>query len=90
MKFSLTRHGARTDGPLLTQNRIWLRSTWGFDGVSQFSYSLDGHTFTVLGSTYQLTWANYRGDRIGLFTFDRGTEPDGYADFTNFEYRVDP
>lgn len=43
---------------------LYLRSTWGLDGKSQFSYSLDGDHYIPLGQ-YQLSWGFYRGDRIG-------------------------
>jgi beta-xylosidase len=71
-----------------TLRTVWLRSTWGFDGLSQFSYSRDGTHFTDVGAPYQLTWGNYRGDRIGLFTTGQDAAPHGYADFSRFVYRV--
>jgi beta-xylosidase len=78
--------GARTAGPAVKQSAVWLRSTWGFDGVSSFSYSLDGKTFVGIGDAYQLTWGNYRGDRVGLFTV--GTKTAGWADFDSVQYEV--
>jgi len=39
-----------------------------------------------IGSTYQLTWGSYRGDRIGLFTVNSKTA--GWADFASFRYEV--
>ena len=79
--------GHVTAGPAITQGALWLRSEWGFDGQSQFAYSLDGKTFQPLGAPYQLTWGNYRGDRIGLFTFnDQGER--GYLDVDSFHYTV--
>lgn len=55
---------------------IWLKSEWGLDGLSRFSYSLNGDVFTPFGNPYQLAWGNYRGDRVGIYTFndlaDRG------------------
>lgn len=83
---TINRDPQRTLGPAIHQSEIWLRSTWGFDGLSQFSYSLDGRTFVPIGDPYQLTWGSYRGDRIGLFTTNTTTT--GYADFTSFRYEV--
>ncbi len=83
---SVVAEGLRADGPVVGQRQVWLRSTWGFDGVSQFAYSLDGKTFTPLGAPYQLTWGSYRGDRIGLYTWNSRTA--GWADFTGFVYSV--
>jgi beta-xylosidase len=84
---SVNENGARESGPSLKQPAVWLRSTWGFDGISIFSYSLDGKTFTPIGDPYQLTWGSYRGDRIGLFTQNPDTA--GYADFDSVQYVVD-
>ncbi|AUG81776.1 hypothetical protein CFP65_7180 [Kitasatospora sp. MMS16-BH015] len=79
-------NGTLTDGPALTQNVLWLRTTWDVSGVSRFSYSLDGLAFTSFGATYQLTWGGYRGDRVGLYTYNpNGT---GYVDFDSVEYTL--
>jgi beta-xylosidase len=83
---SVNENGTRVAGPLLKQASVWLRSTWGFDGVSRFSYSLDEKTFVGIGDPYQLTWGSYRGDRVGLFTENAKTA--GWADFTSFRYEV--
>ena len=64
---------------------IWLRSVWGLDGLSRFSYSTNGKNFTDFGSPYQFTWGNYRGTRVGLFSFNE--EEKGYADIDYFEYK---
>lgn len=69
-------------------NSVWLRSTWGIDGLAKFAYSLDGATFIELGSPYQMTWGAYRGDRIGLYTFAASSKK-GYATFSNFTYTVE-
>ncbi len=82
-----TENGYATPGPAITQNALWLRSEWGFDGKSQFSYSLDGKTFLPFGPVYQLAWGNYRGDRIGLFTFNDAGDS-GYVDIDWFHYDV--
>jgi beta-xylosidase len=86
--FDLNGRVAR--GPEIHQNRIWLRSTWDFAGISQFSYSLNGIEFEDIGATYQLTWGDYRGDRVGLFTFNnsaaQGYAGLGYVDIDSFSY----
>ena len=79
--------GHATPGPAITQNALWLRSTWGFDGQSQFAYSLDGKAFQPFGEPYRLTWGDYRGDRIGLFTLNDLGEH-GYVDVDWFRYAV--
>ena len=57
----------------------------GLDGKSQYAYSLDGREFMNFGDPYQLTWGNYRGDRIGIFSFNNKTES-GYVDVDFFHY----
>jgi hypothetical protein len=44
--------------------------------------------FTSLGESYQFAWADYRGERIGLFSYNNSGEA-GYADFDSFTYRYD-
>jgi beta-xylosidase len=83
---SVNDNGSRTSGPELKQSTVWLRSSWGFDGASSFSYSLDGKSFVPLGAIYQLTWGSYRGDRVGLFTVNDKTA--GWADFDSVRYEV--
>ncbi|MFF5494307.1 family 43 glycosylhydrolase [Streptomyces aquilus] len=80
--------GTLTDGPVITQNTVWLRTTWDVDGVSRFSYSLDGSSFTSFGGTYQLTWGGYRGDRVGLYTYNPADT--GYVDVDSVQYTIAP
>jgi hypothetical protein len=80
--------GSLTSGPVITQNALWLRTSWDVNGVSRFSYSLDGSSFTAFGGTYQLTWGGYRGDRVGLYTYNpNGT---GHLDVDSVDYTIAP
>jgi beta-xylosidase len=81
----ISRDGGFTRGPVLTGDIVWLRSAWGLDGESQFAFSLDGRSFTPFGKPYQLIWGAYRGDRIGLFTFNNRAE-NGFVDFGDFQF----
>ena len=36
-------------GPAIKGNKVWIKSVWGLDGKSQFSYSTDGRKFTPFG-----------------------------------------
>jgi hypothetical protein len=75
-------------GLYLQVKRIWLRSTWGLDGVSRFSYKTHpyaGFTPFPFGESYQMQWADYRGDRIGIFTFNNDDDA-GYIDCESFTY----
>jgi beta-xylosidase len=77
-----------TRGPEVTSRKIWLQSTWGLDGESRYAYSTDGKTFTPLGEPYRLSWGDYRGDRIGIFTYNNQTDA-GYVDCDAFTYHYD-
>ncbi len=80
-------NGERTAGPVLSSQTVWLRSTWDYDGRSQFSYSTDGQNFRDIGVPYQLTWGFYRGDRIGLYTVNSVGRA-GYVDIDSAVYKV--
>ena len=74
--------------PVVTAKSLWLRSTWGIEGLARFSYSFDGSEFTEIGQSCRLTWGSYRGDRIGLYTWN-STGDRGYADFSDFHYEIE-
>ena len=65
--------------------KVYLRSTWTLDGNSHYSWSSDGKQWTDSGIVYQLEWGNYRGDRLGLFTYNNKEEA-GSTTFTDFRY----
>jgi beta-xylosidase len=84
---SYNSNGARRTGPPIQGKIIYLRSIWGADGESQFSYSADGRTYRLFGDPYTLTWAGYRGDRVGLFSVSAAQRA-GYVDIDWFRYEV--
>lgn len=86
---TLNVNGTLSYGPVIAGSALWLRSSWGLDGVSRFSYSTDGRTFTAFGGTYQLSWGGYRGDRIGLYTYHT-SGAGGYLDVDTFQYSTAP
>lgn len=77
--------GHETLGLAIVAEMIWLRSHWGFDGKSHFTYSLDGVNFTDFGDAYQLKWGAYRGDRIGIYCFN-GAGERGFVDVDWLQY----
>ncbi len=81
-------HQKITRGPVLTTRTLWLRSTWGLAGNSQYSFSTNGTAFTPFGAPYQLAWGNYRGDRLGIFTYNNAASA-GYVDALAFTYHYD-
>lgn len=78
--------GDETKGLQITTPFIWLKSVWGYNGKNQYAYSVDGKKFIQFGSTYQLAWGFYRGDRIGIYNYNTGNEK-GYIDVDFFRYR---
>lgn len=66
--------------------RIWLRTEISFEGQATYAWSLNGRSFFSFGSEFQLAWGNYRGCRIGLFTYNNNQE-NGFVDFTDFQYK---
>lgn len=86
-RLSYNFNGARTVGPEIKGNDLYLRSTWDAEGESRFSYSVDGRNYQEFGDPYTLTWGSYRGDRIGLFTV-ASAQQSGYIDVDWFRYSV--
>lgn len=65
---------------------VWLKTEWGLDGKTCYSYSLDGDRFLPFGESYQMVWGNYRGDRLGIYCFnDEGDV--GWVDVDYFHYQ---
>jgi beta-xylosidase len=79
-------NGARTEGPELTStNLAWVRAEIDAEGGCVFAYSLDGKKYESIGNRFVFGWHNYRGTRLGLFTYnDRGEK--GWIDFDDFRY----
>lgn len=72
-------------GALVSGRMIWIRSSWGIDGMNSYFYSLDGEKFIPFGGKSQLTWGSYRGDRIGIFNFNTQADK-GFVDVDFFQY----
>ncbi|KAF5696983.1 C6 transcription factor [Fusarium globosum] len=73
-------------GQELQSNKIWLRTTWGLDGISKFSYKTSASSNFIqfpVDKGYQMQWRDYRGDRLGIFTFNNDAEA-GYIDCESF------
>jgi beta-xylosidase len=88
-QFKYEEDGKITRGEILPSKHkiIWLRSTVGFDDLNNFAFSLDGKTFTPFGSNYKLKCAGYRGDLIGIYTFNSEAEA-GFVsvDFLHYNF----
>jgi len=83
---SYDNNGNISTGIKITVQTVWLKSSWGWDGISTYSFSLNGKTFTDFGDSYQLSWGNYRGDRVGIFNYNILANS-GSVDVDYFHYK---
>ena len=72
-------------GEPIEQSYVWLQTRWGLDGMSTYYYSLDGDHFIPFGHPYRMVWGHYRGDRVGIYTFNNQTEK-GWIDVDYLHY----
>lgn len=77
--------GKSTSGDIITGTNLWLKSTWGLDGKSQYYYSVDGKKYISFGEPYQLMWGAYRGSRLGIYSYNNKSDA-GYVDIDYFHY----
>nr|WP_315823557.1 hypothetical protein [Paraflavitalea speifideiaquila] len=82
------RRRKRTTAHSLDQNTIYLKAECDFRNRTDkgyFHYSLDGKTWTAIGSVLQMeyTLPHFMGYRFGLFTYATATTG-GYVDFDWF------
>lgn len=76
-----------SEGPAINQAEVWLKLIVDDQGGCTFAYSLDNKIFTPIGGRFSFGWANYRGTRLGLFTWnDKGEK--GQLDFDWLRYDV--
>jgi beta-xylosidase len=84
-------NGTYTNGPVFTGTDLYLKAALDTLSRISFAYSLDGSTFTTLGSTTQAvdrTW--YEGIKFGLFTYNLSTGTvGGWMDVDYFRYTQD-
>jgi len=66
---------------------IYLRIKANFKGACNFEYSFDNKKYTVFGGTSQLTWAFYRGTRLGIYNYNNRHEA-GFVDIDWFKYEI--
>ena len=71
----------------VTSPIIWLRTSWGLDGLASYGYSTDGRIFRSAGSPYRMTNGDYRGDRVALYTYNDRADR-GSVDVDRFVYAV--
>jgi beta-xylosidase len=80
-------NGAITNGDQIPGSvaTIWLRSKVDRSSGNTYSFSYDGNTFTRLGGRVVLKWGGYRGDYVGIYTYNN-TGESGAIDVDWFHY----
>lgn len=83
----LDNNGTNTIGGQLNSDttNVWLQAKINDLGVSTFSWSLDGKNYTSIGDGFKLGWGNYRGTRIGVYSYNNDAET-GFVDVDFFHY----
>lgn len=86
-KVELNNSGARTIGPELKPGatNVWLKADIDGQASSTFAWSLDGKTFTPIGDNFKFGWGNYRGTRVGIYSYNDEAGR-GYLDVDFFHY----
>jgi len=84
--FKCNTNGNVANGPALSsgQTFVYFKSVMK-KYVNTFYYSLDSVSYTQLGSSYNIVWSDYRGDRIGMYNYNNSAES-GYIDIDWFHY----
>ncbi|MCM3874095.1 MAG: glycoside hydrolase 43 family protein [Pyrinomonadaceae bacterium] len=76
-----------TPGVRLTGNNFFLRVRVKEDAICDFSYSVDGKTFSPLGEPFSARQGRWIGAKVGIFAVGSGNASEmGYADFDWFRF----
>jgi len=78
-------NGAILEGEKIESSTIWLRSVVDKDCVNRYFYSFDGIDYKAFGEAYKLRWGGFRGDNIGIFSYNDLGES-GWIDVDWFRY----
>jgi beta-xylosidase len=84
-RIAYSANGRQIAGPALRGANVWLRSIVSSAGDTAWAFSLDGKSFTPFGQRYAFEWAHYRGDRVGIFTYNDQADA-GWVDVDWFRY----
>jgi len=81
--------GKITDEKAIRGRRIWFKVTLDIETHNnQFWYSTDNKNFISLGNTFMTSFGNWKGTRLGLYSFNEKDES-GSAAFNWFTYEYD-
>lgn len=67
---------------------IYLRAIVDFNGVCRFEYSFDGKKYSSFGGSSQLSWASFRGARLGIYNYNNQDDA-GFIDVDWFRYPIE-
>jgi beta-xylosidase len=77
--------GKESVGVPLKSNTFYLRVRVAKNAVCNFSYSVDGKTFSSIGESFNARKGKWIGAKVGIFASRLGkTRETGYADFDWF------
>lgn len=72
------------EGNLVTGNTFYLRVHVTPDAKCNFSYSLDGNSFTPIGETFAARQGKWIGAKVGIFAL--GPSASGARGYTDFDW----
>ena len=86
-RIELNNDGTKTTGSQLNSNstNVWFKATIDDLGSSNFFWSQDGIKFTAIGDGFKFGWGNYRGTRLGIYSYNNMAES-GFIDIDFFNY----
>ena len=68
----------------LTASHAWLRMQVQAGGVTRFSYSYDGQSYSTIGAPFTAAMGRWVGAQIGLFSISSNSQPAGHIDADYF------
>jgi len=86
LRFMSSISGKVTRSHSITSTTAHLRSRINLDGQTFFDASEDGNAWSQLGGALSLNWGNWKGDKLGLFSYHSSG---GTACFNSFQYNHD-
>jgi beta-xylosidase len=80
-------HGNELEGPEINEPVLFIKTS-NLSDQAKFAYSLDGLHYTDFGTGFTLKFGNWKGDRLGFFTWNSASE-EGIVDIDYFNYEYD-
>jgi beta-xylosidase len=86
-KIELNNDGLKTAFSQLNSSttNVWFKATIDNQGSSTFAWSLNGKNFTAMDGSFKFGWGNYRGTRIGVYSYN-DEAVSGFVDVDWFHY----